>query len=81
MKSSDHIPKEEVEKLVEKFVTLISSIFDSVDAIAQVNTEQENEWSPKTINSPHFRLTLRKLRAQIIAEMRETEKRRQENLP
>lgn len=79
MSSSNDIPREDVEKLVEKFVVLIGSIFDSVDAIAEVNTVLDSDGF-KHIKSPEFRLVLRRLRAEIIQEMRETEKRRVENL-
>ena len=83
MKSSDDdkVDKEEVQKLVEKFVTLIGSIFDSIDAIAKVNTVQDNEWSEKKINASQFRFVLRKLRKEIIDEMKDPTKRDRTPLP
>lgn len=70
MKSSKptHVKIEQVEALVEQFLNVIEATLNTVDQIADVNTQTHD--GKKYISASQFRMNLRKLKMQLIADLK-----------
>lgn len=71
MKSSkpSHIPRADVELLVEKFEEAILEVLNAVENIAEVNTQSID--GSKYIKASKFRMQIRTLRVEIAREMKD----------
>ena len=67
MKSSKTISVEEVKTLMHEFLNVIEGTINTIDQIAELNTYKSND--RKVINSPQFRMHLRKLKIQLLKDL------------
>jgi hypothetical protein len=60
---------EKVEILVEQFFNIIEGTLNTVDQIAEVNTYKIE--GKKVINASRFRMNLRKLKVQLMKDLKD----------
>lgn len=69
MKSSKTVSIEQVKILMKQFVNVIEGTINTIDQIADVNTYSID--GKKVINSPQFRMNLRKLKVQLMKDLKD----------
>ena len=65
--ASSKIDRDKVEALVDSFLNIIEGTLNTVDQIAELNTELRN--GEKVIKSSRFRLNIRNLKVKILEDL------------